>query len=166
MRTEIKERVGTGTDREQSQVQEKRQWGIRDRMGNRGRKEKDRMETEAQRGEKEWKQTWSRLSRGRQEAGTEQEWRQRRDREEGYFDLTDQSKVCEGVSAMKLSNAQVLLPSLLAKDGVKHVLINYIDTKAKCRHRKKMTCKGTLRQVIICLRPEVGKSRPSIKRPR
>ncbi len=25
-------------------------------------------------------------------------------------------------------------------------LINYIDTKAKCRHLKKLTCKGTLRQ--------------------
>jgi hypothetical protein len=28
-------------------------------------------------------------------------------------------------------------------------LINYIDTKAKCRHLKKLTCKGTLRQVFI-----------------
>jgi hypothetical protein len=26
--------------------------------------------------------------------------------------------------------------------------INYIDTKAKCRHLKKLTCKGTLRQVF------------------
>jgi hypothetical protein len=32
-------------------------------------------------------------------------------------------------------------------------LINYIDTKAKCRHLKKLTCKGTLRQEFICLRP-------------
>ncbi len=32
-------------------------------------------------------------------------------------------------------------------------LINYIDTKAKCRHLKKLTCQGTLRQVSICLRP-------------
>jgi hypothetical protein len=30
-----------------------------------------------------------------------------------------------------------------------HGLINYIDTKAKCRHLKKLTCKGTLRQVFI-----------------
>ncbi len=29
-----------------------------------------------------------------------------------------------------------------------HGLMNYIDTKAKCRH-KKLTCKGTLRQVFI-----------------
>jgi hypothetical protein len=28
-------------------------------------------------------------------------------------------------------------------------LINYIDTKEKCRHLKKLTCKGTLRQVFI-----------------
>ncbi len=34
-----------------------------------------------------------------------------------------------------------------------HGLINYIDTKEKCRHLKKLTCKGTLRQVFICLRP-------------
>ncbi len=27
-----------------------------------------------------------------------------------------------------------------------HGLINYIDAKAKCRHLKKFTCKGTLRQ--------------------
>jgi hypothetical protein len=36
--------------------------------------------------------------------------------------------------------------------GYSHWLINYIDTKAKCRHLKKLTCKGTLRQVFICLR--------------
>jgi hypothetical protein len=29
----------------------------------------------------------------------------------------------------------------------KHGLINCIDTKAKCRHLKKMTCKGLLRSV-------------------
>ncbi len=36
---------------------------------------------------------------------------------------------------------------------VTHVLINYIDIKAKCRHLEKFTSKGTLRQVFICLRP-------------
>jgi hypothetical protein len=30
-----------------------------------------------------------------------------------------------------------------------HGLINYKDTKTKCRHLKKLTCKGTLGQVII-----------------
>ncbi len=30
-----------------------------------------------------------------------------------------------------------------------HGLLNYIDTKAKCRHLKKLTCKEALRQVII-----------------
>jgi hypothetical protein len=34
-----------------------------------------------------------------------------------------------------------------------HGQINYIDTKAKCRHLQEITCKGTLRQVLICLRP-------------
>ncbi len=29
-----------------------------------------------------------------------------------------------------------------------HGLINYIDTKVKCCNLKKLTCKGTLRQVI------------------
>jgi hypothetical protein len=28
-----------------------------------------------------------------------------------------------------------------------HLKINYVDTKAKCRHLKKLTCKGTLRQI-------------------
>ncbi len=28
-------------------------------------------------------------------------------------------------------------------------LINFLDTKAKCRRLKKQTCKGTLRQVFI-----------------
>jgi hypothetical protein len=30
-----------------------------------------------------------------------------------------------------------------------HGLINYIDTKAKCRHLKIFSCKGTLRLVFI-----------------
>ncbi len=29
-----------------------------------------------------------------------------------------------------------------------HGLINYIDTKAKCRHQKKFTCQGALRHVF------------------
>ncbi len=33
-----------------------------------------------------------------------------------------------------------------------HGLINYTDTKAKCRHLKKLTCKETLRQVFIDLK--------------
>ncbi len=47
---------------------------------------------------------------------------------------------------------QELVP-YYAVHGAVHGLINYIDTKAKCRHRKKLTCRGTLRQVFICLRP-------------
>ncbi len=30
-----------------------------------------------------------------------------------------------------------------------HGLINYKDTKTKCRHLRKLTCKGTLRQVFL-----------------
>ncbi len=40
-------------------------------------------------------------------------------------------------------------PSDVDTGGLKHKLINYMDTKAKCRHLKKMNCKGTLRQVFI-----------------
>ncbi len=32
-------------------------------------------------------------------------------------------------------------------DSFEHGLINYIDTKAKCRHIEKLTCKGTLRKI-------------------
>jgi hypothetical protein len=32
--------------------------------------------------------------------------------------------------------------------------IRLIEDNAKCRHLKKMTCKETLRQVFICLRPK------------
>ncbi len=32
---------------------------------------------------------------------------------------------------------------------IEHELITYINTKEKCRHLKKLTCKETLRQVII-----------------
>ncbi len=34
-------------------------------------------------------------------------------------------------------------------DRHNHGLINYKDTKVKCRHQKKLTCKGTLRQMFI-----------------
>jgi hypothetical protein len=34
-----------------------------------------------------------------------------------------------------------------------HGQINYIETNAKCRHLKKLTCKGTLRQVSEAQNP-------------
>jgi len=40
-------------------------------------------------------------------------------------------------------------PKVLVPDRADHGLVNYIDNKAKCRHLKKLTCKGTLRQVFI-----------------
>jgi hypothetical protein len=40
------------------------------------------------------------------------------------------------------------------------ILNNYIETKAKCGHQKKCTCKGTLRQVFIYLRPHPAPSPP------
>jgi hypothetical protein len=36
---------------------------------------------------------------------------------------------------------------------IRNGLMNYKDTKAKCRHLTKFTYKGTLRQVLICLNP-------------
>jgi hypothetical protein len=36
-----------------------------------------------------------------------------------------------------------------------HGLINFIDTKAKCCHLKKFTCKGTLRQVYLSEAPSL-----------
>jgi hypothetical protein len=36
-----------------------------------------------------------------------------------------------------------------AEEGQVHGLINFMNTKAKCRHLKKLTCTGTLRQVFI-----------------
>ncbi len=41
-----------------------------------------------------------------------------------------------------------------------HGLINYTDTKAKYRHIQKLTCKGTLRQVFICLRTRTPYTTP------
>ncbi len=38
--------------------------------------------------------------------------------------------------------------------------IRLIETNAKCRHLKKLTCKGTLRHVFICLRPKTPNSPP------
>ncbi len=41
-------------------------------------------------------------------------------------------------------------------DGIAHGLINNIETKAKCRHLKKMFCKGSLRQVFLRVSLETG----------
>jgi hypothetical protein len=45
----------------------------------------------------------------------------------------------------------IFLDFILSDVGTSHGLIKYIDTKAKCRHLTKLTCKRTLRQVFICL---------------
>jgi hypothetical protein len=37
--------------------------------------------------------------------------------------------------------------------GVDHRKIRLIEGNAKCRHLKKVPCKGTLWQVFICMRP-------------
>jgi hypothetical protein len=43
--------------------------------------------------------------------------------------------------------------SLKLGEGNLHELIYYKDTKAKFRNPTKLTCKGTLRQVFICMKP-------------
>jgi hypothetical protein len=42
-----------------------------------------------------------------------------------------------------------------------HGPVNYIEKKIKCRHLKKLTCKGTSLQVVICLRPSPSSSMTS-----
>jgi hypothetical protein len=51
--------------------------------------------------------------------------------------------------SIRIRMIALLDPELLSSF---HGLSNYIDTKAKRRHLKKFTCKGTLRQVFLCLR--------------
>ncbi len=51
------------------------------------------------------------------------------------------------VSILLVPEQKVYLPTLHLIH--RHGLINYIDTKAKCRHLKNLTGKGTLRQVSI-----------------
>jgi hypothetical protein len=41
----------------------------------------------------------------------------------------------------------------LSLEGIPHIKIRLIEGNSKCRHLKKLTCEGTLRQVFICLRP-------------
>ncbi len=50
-------------------------------------------------------------------------------------------------------NLDICHKSQQKSTGANHVLINYIDSIPKCRQLTKLTCKGTLRQVFICLRP-------------
>jgi hypothetical protein len=47
------------------------------------------------------------------------------------------------------------IPKITKPESYMHGLINYTDTKAKCRHLKKITCKGILRQVFIRVYREI-----------
>ncbi len=40
-----------------------------------------------------------------------------------------------------------------SQTGIHRRKIRLTESRAKCRYLKKLTCKGTLRQVFICLRP-------------
>ena len=50
---------------------------------------------------------------------------------------------------MLVTPGAVTLAAINLLVGLVHGLINYIDTKANCRHIKKITCKGTLWQAFI-----------------
>ncbi len=54
---------------------------------------------------------------------------------------------------MKSISGLLGIQFLFSLEDFNHELINFIDTKAKCRHLKKLTCKWTLRQVFLCLSP-------------
>jgi hypothetical protein len=56
----------------------------------------------------------------------------------------------KGLLCLKLEASEKWC-GFLSPQGVHHGLVNYINSKAKFRHLK--TCKWTLRQVFICLRP-------------
>jgi hypothetical protein len=40
-----------------------------------------------------------------------------------------------------------------ASVGKDRIQIRLIEGNEKCRHLKKLTCKGTLQQVLVCLTP-------------
>ncbi len=70
-----------------------------------------------------------------------------------YYSRSTTLRICQNFHL--LSCAVCRGSQLCSADGIfmgmrkRHVLINYIDTEAKCRHLKKLTCKGNLRQLFI-----------------
>ncbi len=56
------------------------------------------------------------------------------------------------VEAHSLAAKEFNLASSKQVPPFKQRKVILIEGKAKCRHLKKLTCKGTLRQVFICLR--------------
>jgi hypothetical protein len=51
--------------------------------------------------------------------------------------------------------SKVIIDSLMLVSRIEfaHRKIRLIESNAKCIHLKKFSCKGTLRQLFICLRP-------------
>jgi hypothetical protein len=69
-----------------------------------------------------------------------------------FFKLPSSNSRCTVFTfTFPFSKAQLIEDFFVNRLG--NGLINYIDTKAKCRHLKKFTRKGTLWQVLICVRP-------------
>ncbi len=58
--------------------------------------------------------------------------------------------LCKNFSQMIHIKSQILIGF---KDTLPRRKIRLIEGNAKCRHLKKLSCKGTLRQVFICRRP-------------
>ncbi len=69
-------------------------------------------------------------------------------KEKGLFHHSSDRRVSM-LAARRPSIGQVTASLMAARRYTNHRPINQIDAKAKCRHRKKLTCKGTLRQVFI-----------------
>ncbi len=68
-----------------------------------------------------------------------------------FLTLSD-SQLCHQGPGWPLFVRYLGVPLVTVSIKSRHVLINYIDTKAKC-HLKTLTCKGIMRQVFICLGP-------------
>jgi hypothetical protein len=59
--------------------------------------------------------------------------------------------MCEPFFMLVIFSAKFAIEVSRVAGGTRHGLNNFIDIKAKCRHLKKMTSKGTLQQVFIAV---------------
>ncbi len=108
----------------------------------------------------EWRAPWKCEDSGgrihkRIQNNTEQNWWLSHLDEESVGDKMEVCMITTWCSSSKTQRdtGSSLASKQVSSTSTRYGLINYTDTKAKCRHLKKLTCKETLRQVFICLRP-------------